>query len=85
MTYIVHHAGAFGLIILGLVWFVWAQPAHAVQDKGRRDRLAALDRGAKETFFEEREELETYQSRRPAWYRWIAGLAVLGGVIALLF
>ena len=84
MSYFVHHLGGFGLIVLGLAWFVWAKPAHAVQDQGRSARLAALQRGAKETFFEERRELESYQSRRPAWYRWAALLLVVAGAGSLL-
>ena len=62
---------------LALLLILWPPPKRGVEEARRQARLAELDGGADETFFEERRALETYGPNSAGPYR-------LWGVILLL-
>lgn len=67
-------------LIVGLLLIFWPPPKQPVGKEARRRRLAQLDAGAPERFFEERRELETYGPGSAGPYRlwgvWLVSLSV---------
>lgn len=60
MDFLTDHAEALGSIVLGLLAIFWPLPKQAGQERQREKRLAELNGGADESFFEERRQLENY-------------------------
>ena len=64
--------------VLGLGMLLWPPPRRKVIEEKRAKRLAELDAGAAEAFFEERRELEAYGPASAGPFR------LLGAVVLLL-
>ena len=65
-------------IILGLALILRPQWFAGLSESRRRRRLAALNAGAAEAFFEEKRSLETYPSRRGGLVLWrVLGAAMM--------
>jgi hypothetical protein len=71
--------------ILGLLLILWPPPKREMEEGRRRARLAELDNGATEAFFEERRALETYGPNSAGPFRFWGVLILLLSLSLLLF
>jgi hypothetical protein len=70
--------------VLALLLILWPPPTQANEESERQARLAALESGAEEAFFEERRSLETYGPESAGPYRFWGVLLLLLS-LSLLF
>ena len=85
MQLLFDHFPAVTGLVLGLFLIFWPPPKQRLEEEARLRRLAQLDAGAPERFFEERRELETYGPNSAGPYRlWGVLLAAIGVVLLLL-
>ena len=75
---------ALGSIVLGLGLIFWPPPKQRDKEEQRRARLAELEGGALERYFEERRQLETYGPKSVGPFRLLGVLLLLIGA-ALFF
>lgn len=61
-------------VLLGAAMILWSGPGQAFLHARQRSRLAELDAGAGERYFEERRALDAYPAGRPH-------ISLLGGIV----
>ena len=71
-------------IVVGLGLIFWPPPKQRDKEEQRRARLAELESGAPERYFEERRQLASYGPKTAGPFRLFGGLLLLLG-LALLF
>jgi hypothetical protein len=71
---------ALGSILLGLAVIIWAPRMQRGKEKQRRARLAEIERGASEQYFEERRQLEAYRPKSAGPFRLLGALLLLIGL-----
>ena len=85
MNFLTEHPEALGSIGLGLAAIFWPLPKRGGRERHRQARVAELDSGAEERFFEERRQLESYGPKSAGPFRLLDVLIVLLGIAGLFF
>jgi hypothetical protein len=70
---------ALGSIALGLGLIFWPPPKRREKDEQRQGRIAELENGAPERYFEERRQLEAYGPKSAGPFRLLGVLMLLLG------
>jgi hypothetical protein len=70
----------WGAMIVGIALVLWPPPRWSSNERLRRGRLAELNSGADEAYFEERRSLQAYGPSSVGPYRLWGGLICMLGV-----
>ena len=85
LSLLYEHSPVVAGLLIGLLLILWPPPKQAAEEELGQSRLAELQNGAHERYFEERRELEAYGPKSGGPFRLLGFFILVLSIAPLLF